>query len=130
MAISAKVSTPVEVKANVENQTVNKSVGIQNASKTDDTFTIEAVEMPITLTGSNAANVQDAIQTNTNATAVVTDSNVTTLDLTKLKNITATASELNQLDDRVIGGTDNDDIVDLTSNQTLSGKTIDGNTYT
>lgn len=130
MAISAKVSTPVEVKANVENQTVNKSVGIQNASKTDDTFTIEAVEMPITLTGSNAANVQDAIQTNTNATAVVTDSNVTTSDLTKLKNITATASELNQLDDRVIGGTDNDDIVDLTSNQTLSGKTIDGNTYT
>lgn len=130
MAISAKVSTPVEVKANVENQTVNKSVGIQNASKTDDTFTIEAVEMPITLTGSNAANVQDAIQTNTNATAVVTDSNVTTSDLTKLKNITATASELNQLDDRVIGGTDNDDIVDLISNQTLSGKIIDGNTYT
>ena len=130
MAISAKVSTPVEVKANVENQTVNKSVGIQNASKTDDTFTIEAVEMPITLTGSNAANVQDAIQTNTNATAVVTDSNVTTSDLTKLKNITATASELNQLDDKVIGGTDSDDIVDLSSNQTLSGKTIDGNTYT
>ena len=130
MAISAKVSTPVEVKANVENQTVNKSVGIQNASKTDDTFTIEAVEMPITLTGSNAANVQDAIQTNTNATAVVTDSNVTTSDLTKLRNITATASELNQLDDKVIGGTDSDDIVDLSSNQTLSGKTIDGNTYT
>lgn len=130
MAISAKVSTPVEVKANVENQTVNKSVGIQNASKTDDTFTIKAVEMPITLTGSNVANVQDAVQANTNATAVVTDSNVTTSDLTKLRNITATASELNQLDDKVIGGTDSDDIVDLTSNQTLSGKTIDGNTYT
>lgn len=130
MAISAKVSTPVEVKTNVDNQSVNKSVGVQNASKTDDTFTINATEIPISLTGTNAANLQDAVQANTNATGVVTDSNVTTSDLTKLKNITATASELNQLDDKVIGGTNNDDIVDVSSNQTLSGKTIESNTYT
>lgn len=130
MAISAKVSTPVEVKTNVDNQSVNKSVGVQNASKTDDTFTIDATEIPISLTGTNAANLQDAVQANTNATGVVTDSNVTTSDLTKLKNITATASELNQLDDKVIGGTNNDDIVDVSSNQTLSGKTIESNTYT
>ena len=130
MAISAKVSTPVEVKTSVDNQSVNKSVGVQNASKTDDTFTINATEIPITLTGSNAKNLQSAVQENTNATGVVTDSNVTTSDLTKLKNITATASELNQLDDKVIGGTNNDDIVDVGSTQTLSGKTIESNTYT
>ena len=130
MAISAKVSTPVEVKTNVDNQSVNKSVGVQNASKTDDTFTINATEIPISLTGSNEKNLQSAVQANTNATGVVTDSNVTTSDLTKLKDITATASELNQLDDKVIGGTNNDDIVDVSSNQTLSGKTIESNTYT
>tara|TARA_E500000318_G_scaffold111310_2_gene129451 strand:+ start:841 stop:1233 length:393 start_codon:yes stop_codon:yes gene_type:complete len=130
MAISAKVSTPVEVKTNVDNQSVNKSVGVQNASKTDDTFTIDATEIPISLTGSNEKNLQSAVQANTNATGVVTDSNVTTSDLTKLKDITATASELNQLDDKVIGGTNNDDIVDVSSNQTLSGKIIISDTYT
>jgi len=130
MAISAKVSTPVEVKTSVDNQSVNKSVGVQNASKTDDTFTINATEIPITLTGSNAKNLQSAVQANTNATGVVSDSNVTTSDLTKLRNITATASELNQLDDKVIGGTSSDDVVDLSSNQTLSNKVIDNGTYT
>jgi len=130
MAISAKVSTPVEVKTSVDNQSVNKSVGVQNASKTDDTFTIDAIEIPISLTGTNAANLQDAVQENVNGSGIISSSNVEVSDLTKLKNITATASELNQLDDRVIGGNDNDDIVDLSSNQTLSGKTIDGNTYT
>jgi hypothetical protein len=130
MAISAKVSTPVEVKTSVDNQSVNKSVGVQNASKTDDTFTINATEIPITLTGTNAKNLQAAVQENVNGSGVISSSNVTTIDLTKLKNITATASELNQLDDKVIGGTNNGDIVDLNSNQTLSGKTIDGNTYT
>ena len=130
MAISAKVSTPVEVKTSVDNQSVNKSVGVQNAAKTDDTFTINATEIPITLTGTNAKNLQDAVQENVDGTGVISASNVTTSDLTKLKNITATASELNQLDDKVIGGTNNDDIVDVGSNQTLSGKTIESNTYT
>ena len=130
MAISAKVSTPVEVKTNVDNQSVNKSVGVQNASKTDDTFTIDATEIPISLTGTNAANLQDAVQENVNGSGIISSSNIETSDLTKLKNITATASELNQLDDKVIGGTNNDDIVDVSSNQTLSGKTIESNTYT
>lgn len=130
MAISAKVSTPVEVKTNVDNQSVNKSVGVQNASKTDDTFTINATEIPISLTGTNAANLQDAVQENVNGSGIISSSNIEASDLTKLKNITATASELNQLDDKVIGGTNNDDIVDVSSNQTLSGKTIESNTYT
>ena len=130
MAISAKVSTPVEVKTNVDNQSVNKSVGVQNASKTDDTFTIDATEIPISLTGTNAKNLQDAVQENVNGSGVISSSNVTTSDLTKLKNITATASELNQLDDKVIGGTNNDDIVDVSSSQTLSGKIIISDTYT
>ena len=130
MSISAKVSTPVEVKTNVDNQSVNKSVGVQNASKTDDTFTIDATEIPISLTGTNAANLQDAVQENVNGSGIISSSNVEASDLTKLKNITATASELNQLDDKVIGGTNNDDIVDVSSNQTLSGKIIISDTYT
>tara|TARA_X000000368_G_C23032712_1_gene713295 strand:+ start:53 stop:445 length:393 start_codon:yes stop_codon:yes gene_type:complete len=130
MAISAKVSTPVEVKTSVDNQSVNKSVGVQNASKTDDTFTIDATEIPISLTGTNAANLQDAVQENVNGSGIISSSNVEASDLTKLKNITATASELNQLDDKVIGGTNNDDIVDVSSNQTLSGKIIISDTYT
>ena len=130
MAISAKVSTPVEVKTSVENQSVNKSVGVQNASKTDDAFTIDATEIPITLTGTNAKNLQAAVQENVDGSGVISASNVTTSDLTKLKDITATASELNQLDDKVIGGTNNDDIVDVSSNQTLSGKIIISDTYT
>tara|TARA_R100000152_G_C6708725_1_gene136747 strand:+ start:319 stop:711 length:393 start_codon:yes stop_codon:yes gene_type:complete len=130
MAISAKVSTPVEVKTSVDNQSVNKSVGVQNASKTDDTFTINATEIPITLTGTNAKNLQAAVQENVDGSGIVSASNVTTSDLTKLRNITATASELNQLDDKVIGGTNSDDVVDLSSNQTLSNKVIDNGTYT
>lgn len=130
MAISAKVSTPVEVKTNVDNQSVNKSVGVQNASKTDDTFTINATEIPISLTGTNAANLQDAVQENVNGSGIISSSNIEASDLTKLKNITATASELNQLDDKVIGGTNNDDIVDVSSSQTLSGKIIISDTYT
>jgi hypothetical protein len=130
MAISAKVSTPVEVKTSVNNQSVNKSIGVQNASKTDDTFTINATEIPITLTGTNAKNLQAAVQENVDGSGVISSSNVTTSDLTKLKDITATASELNQLDDKVIGGTSSDDIVDVSSNQTLLNKVIDNGTYT
>ena len=130
MAISAKVSTPVEVKTSVDNQSVNKSVGVQNASKADDTFTINATEIPISLTGTNAANLQDAVQENVNGSGIISSSNIEASDLTKLRNITATASELNQLDDKVIGGTSSDDVVDISSNQTLSNKVIDNGTYT
>lgn len=43
--------------------------------------------------------------------------------------ITATATELNQLDDREVGGTNSDDIVEVGASQTLNNKTIDGGTF-
>lgn len=43
--------------------------------------------------------------------------------------ITATATELNQLDDREVGGTNTDDIVEVGATQTLTNKTIDGGTF-
>lgn len=43
--------------------------------------------------------------------------------------ITATANELNQLDDKTIGGTNGDDIVDVATAQELNNKTIDGGTF-
>jgi hypothetical protein len=72
----------------------------------------------------------------------VDSSGVSQADLAKLKAVTADASELNiadgltatttelnQLDDKVVGGTSNDDIVDVGSSQTLSNKTLDGGTF-
>ena len=43
--------------------------------------------------------------------------------------ITATANELNQLDDKTVGGTNSDDIVDVGTVQELKNKTIDGGTF-
>ena len=43
--------------------------------------------------------------------------------------ITASGTELNQLDGIVVGGTDSDDIVDIATTQSLNNKTIDGGTY-
>jgi len=43
--------------------------------------------------------------------------------------ITATANELNQLDDKTVGGTNSDDIVDVGTVQELTNKTIDGGTF-
>ena len=43
--------------------------------------------------------------------------------------LTATTTELNQLDDKVVGGSENDDIVDVGSSQTLQNKTLDGGTF-
>ena len=73
----------------------------------------------------------------------VNASGVTQADFTKLNELTATSSEiniidglttttaeLNQLDDKTVGGTNNDDIVDISSSQTLSNKTLEGGTYT
>jgi len=60
----------------------------------------------------------------------VKDSGVTQSDLSKLKSVTATATELNQLDDKTVGGTNSDDIVDVSSSQSLSNKTLEGGTYT
>tara|TARA_R100001510_G_scaffold45721_1_gene42476 strand:+ start:8615 stop:8854 length:240 start_codon:yes stop_codon:yes gene_type:complete len=60
----------------------------------------------------------------------VKDSGVTQSDLSKLNSLTATASEINQLDDKTVGGSNNDDIVDVASSQSLSNKTLEGGTYT
>lgn len=57
------------------------------------------------------------------------DSGVTENDLSKLNSVTATAAELNQLDDKTVGGTNSDDIVDVSSSQSLSNKTLDGGTF-
>jgi len=130
MAITTKVTTNPEVKATVQNTSVSKTVGIQDTSKTQDSFTVSANEIPITLTGTSAKNLQDAVQENIDGSGMLSSSEVELADLTKLKDITATASELNQLDDKTVGGTNSDDIVDVSSNQTLSGKTIESNTYT
>ena len=43
--------------------------------------------------------------------------------------VTATANELNQLDDKTVGGTNGDDIVDVATAQSLNNKTIDGGTF-
>jgi len=43
--------------------------------------------------------------------------------------ISATANELNQLDDVEVGGTNADDIVDIGTTQSLTNKTIDGGTF-
>jgi hypothetical protein len=64
-----------------------------------------------------------------NAVTKVKDSNVTQSDLSKLHSLTATATEINQLDDKTVGGTNNDDIVDVASSQSLSNKTLDGGTF-
>ncbi len=73
----------------------------------------------------------------------VENSNVSQADLTKLAAVTSTASELNitdgltattaelnQLDDKTVGGTNSDDIVDVASSQSLDNKTLEGGTYT
>ena len=65
-----------------------------------------------------------------NAVTKVKDSSVTESDLSKLHSVTATATEINQLDDKTVGGTNNDDIVDISSSQSLSNKTLEGGTYT
>ena len=130
MAITTKVLTPPEVSGKVTDSSASKTVGIQNTSKTQDSFTISANEIPITLTGTSAKNLQDAVQENIDGSGMLTSSEIVAADLTKLKDITATASELNQLDDKTVGGTNSDDIVDVSSSQTLSGKTIESNTYT
>jgi hypothetical protein len=64
-----------------------------------------------------------------NAVTKVKDSSVTQSDLSKLHSLTATATEINQLDDKTVGGTNNDDIVDIASSQSLSNKTLDGGTF-
>lgn len=69
MAISAKVSTNPVVKATVQNTSVSKIVGVQNSSKTQDSFSIDASQIPISLDNSSATNVRDALNDTATASA-------------------------------------------------------------
>tara|TARA_R100001082_G_C4353924_1_gene155883 strand:+ start:477 stop:992 length:516 start_codon:yes stop_codon:yes gene_type:complete len=77
MAISAKITTPVDVKATVKNNSATKTVGVQNVSKVTDSFTIDASEIPISLDNSNATNVRDALNGTATADATQTLTNKT-----------------------------------------------------
>ena len=77
MAISAKVTTPVDVKATVKNNSATKTVGVQNVSKVTDSFTIDASEIPISLDNSDATNVRDALNGTATADATQTLTNKT-----------------------------------------------------
>jgi hypothetical protein len=68
MAITAKVVTPPEVSGKVVSSSASKTVGIQDSSKTQDSFTIDAAQIPISLDNSSATNVRDAL----NETAIAT----------------------------------------------------------
>ena len=77
--------------------------------------------------------IRDRAHTGTqidNSVTKVKDSGVTQNDLSKLNSVTATASEINQLDNKTVGGSNNDDIVDVGSSQSLTNKTLEGGTYT
>ena len=94
MAISAKITTPVDVKATVKNNSATKTVGVQNASKVTDSFTIDASEIPISLDNSTATNVRDALngtatadatQTYTNKTINADNNTISNLEVDNLK---------------------------------------------
>jgi len=80
MAISAKVSSPVDVKVQVGNTSATKSTGLQNVSKVNQTITIDASDIPITpaLDNSSATNVRDALNefTNTEGSQVLTNKTI------------------------------------------------------
>ena len=77
MAISAKVTTPVDVKATVKNNSATKTVGVQNVSKVTDSFTIDASEIPVSLDNSSAKNVRDALNDTATSSATQTLTNKT-----------------------------------------------------
>ena len=77
MAISAKVTTNKAVKATVQTTSATKSVGVQNATKVQDSFSIDASQIPISLDNSNATNVRDALNDTATADATQTLTNKT-----------------------------------------------------
>jgi len=77
MAISAKVTTNKAVKATVQRTSATKSVGVQNATKVQDSFSIDASQIPISLDNSDATNVRDALNDTATADATQTLTNKT-----------------------------------------------------
>tara|TARA_R100001440_G_scaffold59500_1_gene79263 strand:+ start:1004 stop:1276 length:273 start_codon:yes stop_codon:yes gene_type:complete len=75
-------------------------------------------------TSTHTGQVIDSAVTKVNdITATATEVNIT-------DGLTVTTAELNQLDDKTVGGSNNDDIVDVGSSQSLVNKTLEGGTYT
>ena len=77
MAISAKVTTNKAVKATVQTTSATKSVGVQNSTKVQDSFSIDASQIPISLDNSDATNVRDALNGTATADATQTLTNKT-----------------------------------------------------
>ena len=98
MAISAKVTSPVDVKATVQNNSATKSVGLQNVSKVTDSFTIDASEIPISLDNSTAKNVRDAL----NQTAIATGAQTFTSKTIDADNNTISNLEVDNLKSGVL----------------------------
>tara|TARA_Y100001951_G_C11036741_1_gene127954 strand:+ start:54 stop:458 length:405 start_codon:yes stop_codon:yes gene_type:complete len=97
MGITAKVVTNPEVKTSLQNNTVTKTVGIQRTSKVQDSFSIDASQIPVSLDNSTATNVRDALngaatttatQTYTNKTINADDNTITNLEVDNLKGAT------------------------------------------
>ena len=94
MAISAKVTTTPDVKASVQTTSATKSVGVQNSTKVQDSFSIDASQIPISLDNSSATNVRDALngtatldatQTYTNKTISADNNTISNLEVDNLK---------------------------------------------
>lgn len=94
MAISAKVSTTPQVKVSVQNNSVSKTVGVQNSSKVKDRFSIDASEISVSLDNSTATNVRDALngtsttgatQTYTNKTINADNNTISNLEVDNIK---------------------------------------------
>ena len=77
MAISVKVNSNSAVKTSLQNNSVSKTVGVQNASKVQDSFSIDASQIPVSLDNSTATNVRDALNDTATAGALQTLSNKT-----------------------------------------------------
>tara|TARA_R100000353_G_scaffold105506_2_gene76104 strand:- start:212 stop:616 length:405 start_codon:yes stop_codon:yes gene_type:complete len=97
MGITAKVTTNPEVKTSLQNNSVSKTVGIQRASKVQDSFSIDASEIPVSLDNSTATNVRDALngvatldatQTYTNKTIDADNNTITNLEVDNIKGAT------------------------------------------
>ena len=111
MAITAKVVTPPEVSGKVVSSSASKTVGIQDVSKTQDSFSIDASEIPISLDNSSAKNVRDALnetaiasgtQTFTSKTINADDNTITNLEVDNIKGATLV------VESEGIGSNDND----------------------
>jgi len=109
MGISTKIQTNPVVKADIQNNTASKTVGLQDSVKTQDSFTIDAAQIPVSLDNSTATNVRDALndtatssasQTLTNKTIDADNNTISNLEVDNFKGtaIVTEAEGLNSSD--------------------------------